>query len=589
MKEPKEFYTDQKAIFKKELQKIKQQLLIIGVLRLLVFLTTAYGIYVFFGNTKPVLISSILGISVFLFLVSKYTDLQLKKQKLEALVNINDIEINVLKGDFSALATGKEFINSKHSFSYDIDLFGANSFFQRLNRTTTNSGKQYLANDLASNSIDNIVQKQKAHQELANKPKWRQNFWATATLVDTNAKQDEILNFLNNHQSILPRFIKYVPPIFFMVSIALFMANYMAYIPFKIILIWFGLGLLFTGKYIKKVNAFYVKVSQAKEIFRQYFQLLKLIENEKFTSDLLKEKQNQIKHHSEKASTIFKKFSKALDALDQRNNILFALLANGFGLWDIKQVYKLEQWIDTYVGDVANWFEVITYFDAHNSYGNYIFNHPEYVFPVIKKSAYTIESKSLGHPLLKKEKRIDNDFVIKNNQFFIITGANMAGKSTFLRTVSLSIVMANVGLPVCAKKYDYQPIKLITSMRTDDSLSDDTSYFFSELKRLKFIVDAIQKETYFIILDEILKGTNSKDKAIGSKKFVEKLVNSNATGIIATHDLSLCEIANELPQVKNHFFDAQIINDELYFDYTFKKGICQNMNASFLLKKMAIV
>ena len=165
----------------------------------------------------------------------------------------------------------------------------------------------------------------------------------------------------------------------------------------------------------------------------------------------------------------------------------------------------------------------------------------------------------------------------------------MAGKSTFLRTVSLQIVMGNLGLPVCAESAEYNPIKLITSMRTTDSLTDDESYFFSELKRLKFIVDEIKTDRYFIILDEILKGTNSTDKAIGSRKFVEKLVASNSTGIIATHDLSLCAVAEEMPEVKNYFFDARIEDGELFFDYTFKPGICQNMNASFLLKKMQIV
>ncbi|MGK0235486.1 MAG: DNA mismatch repair ATPase MutS, partial [Psychroserpens sp.] len=160
---------------------------------------------------------------------------------------------------------------------------------------------------------------------------------------------------------------------------------------------------------------------------------------------------------------------------------------------------------------------------------------------------------------------------------------------TFLRTVSLAIIMANTGLPICAKEVKYSPIQLITSMRTSDSLTDDESYFFSELKRLKYIIEQIKSEKYFIILDEILKGTNSTDKAIGSRKFVEKLVASNATGIIATHDLSLCEISTTLEQVKNYYFDAEIINDELHFDYTFKTGICQNMNASFLLKKMEII
>ena len=126
-------------------------------------------------------------------------------------------------------------------------------------------------------------------------------------------------------------------------------------------------------------------------------------------------------------------------------------------------------------------------------------------------------------------------------------------------------------------------------MRTSDSLGDDESYFFSELKRLKYIVDKIQTEKYFIILDEILKGTNSTDKAIGSKKFIERLVKSNSTGIIATHDLSLCKIEKDLPEVENYYFDAEIINDELNFDYKLKGGICKNMNASFLLKKMEIV
>ena len=292
---------------------------------------------------------------------------------------------------------------------------------------------------------------------------------------------------------------------------------------------------------------------------------------------------------AKKASVIFKEYSKLLDALDQRNNIIIAVLGNGFFLRDLYQVYKIEKWIATYKDKVEQWFKVIAFFDAQNSLANFAFNHPNYVFPEIKTNSNVIKATNLGHTLLKETQRIDNDFIIKNQQFFIITGANMAGKSTFLRTVSLSIVMANVGLPVCAEHFEYSPIKLITSMRTSDSLVEDESYFFSELKRLKFIVDEIENDDYFIILDEILKGTNSTDKAIGSKKFVQKLVASNSTGIIATHDLSLCEIEKELNEVENYYFDAEIINDELNFDYQLKDGICKNMNASFLLKKMKIV
>ena len=589
MKESENFYTQQLQIFNQKLKQVNRQLLIIGILRLIVFLATAFSVYYFFGTSKSLILASIIGIAIFLFLVSKYTNLQHKKQKIKALININKTELQVLNGDFSNLPLGEEFNDTRHEFSNDIDLFGKKSFFQQLNRTATKSGMQYLAKHLTENAISGILNKQQANRELANKVKWRQQFSATASLVNTETNSDEIVHFIQNHESFLPKIMHYLPSLFLGVSVLLFGLNYFQVLPFKITIIWLVLGLLISGKYVKKIQLLSSQISKAGDTFKQYFKLLQLIETEMFSSDLLQKKQEETKHDSLKVSDILKELAKYIDALDQRNNILFALLGNGFALWDIKQTYKIEKWVNTYKNQVNNWFDVIAFFDAHNSYGNYIFNHNQYVFPQLSGTEYTINAKALGHPLLPKEMRIDNDFIIADNHFYIVTGANMAGKSTFLRTVSLSIVMANVGLPVCAKSFQYKPIKLITSMRTDDSLSEDTSYFFSELKRLKFIVDKIRQENYFIILDEILKGTNSHDKAIGSKKFVQKLVKSNATGIIATHDLSLCETANELKQVTNYYFDAQIIDNELYFDYSFKEGICQNMNASFLLNKMGIV
>jgi DNA mismatch repair ATPase MutS len=342
--------------------------------------------------------------------------------------------------------------------------------------------------------------------------------------------------------------------------------------------------------YLKKVNTLANNASKTKDTFKQYALLLKAIEAQTFQSQLVQEQQKRIQSEALKASQIFSKFSKALDALDNRNNLISAVLANGYLLWDLRQTYNIEQWIQQYADKVADWFDVVTFFDTYNSLGNYAFNHKEFIYPEITNATTTISAEHIGHPLLNSKKRVNSDLLLQQRQFFIVTGANMAGKSTFLRTVALHIVMANIGLPVCAKKSTYKPIKLITSMRTTDSLTDDSSYFFSELTRLKFVVDTIEKDTnYFVILDEILKGTNSTDKAIGSRKFVERLVGLNATGIIATHDLSLTEIESELSAVKNYYFDAEIINEELHFDYKLKQGVCQNMNASFLLKKMEIV
>ncbi|HLV39627.1 MutS-related protein, partial [Xanthomarina sp.] len=477
----------------------------------------------------------------------------------------------------------------QHYYSLDIDLFGRGSFFQFLNRTTINEGAEKLAQTLTANDIQDIELKQNAIKELADKPEWRQYFSAVATLIQAETPALKIIQWLTSQKSFLPKMMSWFPLVFSLLSLIMIGLGMSKIIDLAFIGYWLILGLLITGIYLKKINVLASNTDKVRDTFRQYALLLNQIENETFTSELLKSKQAQIQQEHKKASEIFSQFSKHLDALDNRNNLISAIFGNGFFLLDLKNAYKIEQWIHQYKSTVSNWFEVVSFFDAYNSLGNYAFNHPQYVFPEIVENTTVIEAEELGHPLLDKSKRVDSNLNIHNQEFFIVTGANMAGKSTFLRTVSLHIVMANAGLPVCAKSSKYAPVKLITSMRTTDSLTDDSSYFFSELTRLKFIVDEIAREPYFIILDEILKGTNSTDKAIGSRKFVEKLVASNATGIIATHDLSLCEISKELTEVKNHFFDAQIVNDELFFDYKFKDGICQNMNASFLLKKMEII
>ena len=589
MQNPLEFYKTEKQFFEQELSSLKKKLATSSTIRLIVFLTTIFGIYFFFQNTNIVIGIAFTGIIIFLYLIVKHTDLQHKRDLTKNLIKINKIEINVLNRDYFSLDDGKEFIDSTHFYSYDIDLFGRGSFFQYINRTVTNEGKKKLAQNLTENKILAIENKQKVIKELSQIPKWRQQFSAIASLVNVQHSAKEIAGWIHNYKSTFPKFLSFLPIVFSIISLFIIVLSSLQIINTQLLIIWFFIGLGISGFYLKKVNNLYVDASKAKDTFKQYHKLLNEIETTKFTSQVLKEKQEAIQTESQKASLIFGKFSKILDALDQRNNIIMAVVGNGFFLWDLQQVYKIEKWVNIYKGKIENWFEVIAFFDAQNSLANFYFNHPNYTFPKINDDNKVITAKNLGHPLLKESQRVDNDFTIKNQQFFIITGANMAGKSTFLRTVSLSIVMANIGLPVCAEKFEYSPVKLITSMRTSDSLADDESYFFSELKRLKFIVDKIKTENYFIILDEILKGTNSTDKAIGSKKFVQKLVASNSTGIIATHDLSLCEIEKELIEVQNYYFDAEIIDNELHFDYTLKDGICKNMNASFLLKKMKIV
>ncbi|TYA60073.1 MutS-related protein [Formosa maritima] len=589
MNNPNTFYKNQLEKHQQDLKKFSKKLIGMSSLRLLVFLITVPGIYLTFNMWQVALGIGIIGISLFIFLLSKYTDVKRLRDVSKALVTINEDELKIASGDFHHRDTGEKFLDPLHFYSLDIDLFGRGSFFQFINRTAINEGAETLAKALTANTIDKIELKQNGIKELSEKPEWRQQFSAFATLIKAETTALKIIEWLNSHELFLPKIMAWLPRVFSLASIVVVALGMFKLIDLGFVGYWLLLGLIVTGLYLKKINVLASNTDKVRDTFRQYALLLNQIENESFSSELLKNKQAYIQQEHKKASEIFSQFSKHLDALDNRNNLISAIFGNGFFLTDLKNAYKIEQWINKYKLTVAHWFEVVAFFDAYNTLGNYGFNHPEYVFPEIVENKTIIEAVDLGHPLLDKNKRVDSNLDIHNQEFFIVTGANMAGKSTFLRTVSLHIVMANTGLPVCAKSSKYSPVKLITSMRTSDSLTDDSSYFFSELTRLKFIVDEIAKEPYFIILDEILKGTNSTDKAIGSRKFVEKLVAGNATGIIATHDLSLCEISKELPEVKNHFFDAQIVNDELFFDYKFKDGICQNMNASFLLKKMEII
>nr|AOE13918.1 MutS-related protein, family 1 [uncultured bacterium]CCF99213.1 MutS family DNA mismatch repair protein [uncultured Flavobacteriia bacterium] len=590
MSDPVAHYTKNIKDYKTQLAAVRKKLLTSSSIRLVLFLTACAGIYFAWGNTQIILAIIVVFIIIFLFLVSKHSDLQYKRDFLEELIKINTTEIKVLHRDFHDLPDGDKFKNGQHAFSMDIDLFGRGSFFQYLNRTRLDPGAEKLANIFTENSIANIPQKQEAIQELSAKSAWRQTFSATAALVKTEVPVTFILKWLKAYKPYVPQTMRYIPQVFSLISLVVFVLYYFDILPIMVLVSWFFVGLAISGAFIKKTNKLAEYTSKTQTTFDQYYKLLIQLENEEFTSALLREKMANIApENGKKASEIVKILSKRLSAFDQRGNLLVGTFTNAFMLSDLRHGYAIEKWIANHAEQISDWFEVIAFFDAYNSLGNFSFNHTHYTFPEIKTDAKILESTAASHPLLDSKKAVSNDFSIDEEQFFIITGANMAGKSTFLRTVSLQIVMANVGLPVCAASASYTPIKLITSMRTTDSLTDDASYFFSELKRLQFIVKAIQTDRYFIILDEILKGTNSTDKAIGSRKFIDKLVASHSTGIIATHDLSLCAAADELPPVENYYFDAEIKNDELFFDYTFKKGICQNMNASFLLRKMNII
>ncbi len=585
----KTYYNKRLETLGSELSGVSQHLKILGVLRLSVFFLALLALYYFYN--RPEILFPAIGVFavIFVFLVLRFTRWKYLKDKLKALQKIVQTELLVLEHQYGSLPTGRAFEDADHTYSGDIELFGDGSFFQYANRTALPEGMGLLAKMLKENSTDQILEKQKAIKELSQIPEWRQEFTAIASLVKTEFPTTVLLKWLAKFKPILPKKFNLIPGIFAGLSIGLITLYILDLLSGWFLLSWFLLGLVITGSYLKKINKLNSDTSKILSTFQQYHRLFELLEKTKFESELLRAETRMFQDQEVLISSKIKEFSGILNAFDQRNNMLFGVFGNGFLLWDLWNCIRIQKWIGNYGSEVNQWFHVISFFDALNSLSNFAFNHPDFVFPTLVSGKTQLKVTNAVHPLIIPEKRVTNNLHLERGQFFIITGANMAGKSTFLRTVSLLLIMANTGLPVCASSMEYQPIRLITSMRTADSLSKEESYFFSELKRLKFIVEEISRGPYLIILDEILKGTNSTDKAVGSRKFIDKLVKSNSTGIIATHDLSLCQAAKELDAVENYYFDATIEDDELFFDYTLRPGICQNMNASFLLKKMKII
>lgn len=570
-------------------KRYNHQLRISGVIRLLAFLLAVIGVYFFWSSWQTTLIIAVIGVVSFLFLVSRHENIKKKRDYYNELIRLNELEIQVGKGDYQELPDGDEFKVDDHDYSRDIDLFGAGSFFQFLNRTALLEGRKLLAARLTANDTSHISQRQEAILELSKMLDYRQQYEATARLLDNETQPHAINKWIINYSSFVPSVFSWLCYVQLIISVAVGVLYGTDVISGYWLAGVFFIGLAITGKYVGKVTALGNNISKLEGFFTQYGKLLQLIESADFKSEVLKNMKSQILTDGATASSRLQKLGRAIGRLEQRSNLLFGIFANGFGLWDLKQVHTIEIWLEENKKHVPLWLETVAQLDALNSLGNFAYNHPDNTYPEIVEGTFKLNAVDAIHPLLDLKKAVGNTIDIHSGEFFIITGANMAGKSTFLRTVSMSIVMANTGLPIRARTASYAPIKLITSMRTSDSLKDDESYFFSELKRLKFIVDKMEQEKYFIVLDEILKGTNSVDKASGSRKLIEKLTLKNATGIIATHDLSLTEVAKDHEHISNYYFDAQIINDELFFDYTFKNGVATNMNASFLLKKMGIV
>jgi DNA mismatch repair ATPase MutS len=335
----------------------------------------------------------------------------------------------------------------------------------------------------------------------------------------------------------------------------------------------------------------YAKLNKVAPQLETLFDSVAWIEKEEFKSQLLAGLRSKYISSETRSSHTIRKLKNILDRSDIRLNPLVFIPLNTFVFWDLQQALVLEKWKRENKQHIGDWFHSLAEIESISSLGNLSFNHPAWAFPDLAGEQGTVIADSLGHPLILRENLVTNSFSTEGNQGLnLITGSNMAGKSTFLRSVGVNIVLAMMGSPVCARTFTVSNMKVISSMRVNDNLEENTSTFYAELKKLKEVIEAVNSnEKVFLLLDEILRGTNSADRHTGSKALIKQLIQHNAAGLIATHDLELAKLANEFPdKLHNYHFDVQVAGDELYFDYKLKKGICKSMNASLLMKKIGI-
>ncbi|MBN1986784.1 MAG: hypothetical protein JW761_10800 [Prolixibacteraceae bacterium] len=589
-----DFYIRKKEQFTRELKTISQTLSRFVWYRLISFVLIFVPVSVWGVGTWLTLWFTLAAVVLFFFLVKKNIQHEKRKKKTATLLKITHNELLALEHSFAHFENGASFLNTDHFYTCDLDIFGEGSLFQYINRTSTKSGRQMLADWLIFPLLDKnkIEKRQEAIKELSEMPEWRLQFLANGLLFEeTEEMNHEIKNWseteLDLKNSIATKWlITIVPLLTILALIPAFTGSSNFWISAAVLAQW-----IFMFFYRKRIRQYFRYFGRKSDLLEKYMQLLQFIEEKKFQSEYLQEIQKAVTA-PDSASHIFSQLKKRVKEFEYRGNIIVGVFLNSVFLWDIRCVYKLWKWHSKNHKKLALWLDAVAETDALISLANFAGNHPGFVFPKIHDGGFTYSAKQLGHPLLHSKKRVCNNLEINGwAKVLIVTGANMAGKSTFLRTVGVNLILGRMGAPVCAAEMKFTPVKLYTNMRTTDSLLKDESYFFAELKRIKGVLDRLKNgERIFVILDEMLKGTNSTDKLNGSKELIRKLVEFKSVSLIATHDLKLSEMENEFPQqVFNKCFEIRIENNDMVFDYLLSDGVTQTMNATFLMKKMGII
>jgi hypothetical protein len=586
------FYAKRLEQFNSELKKVRDKIAVVAVLRLAVFVASALLIYQYL--TSKAAVQGLIGLVLLIvfFLLIKYNfRLTDKKNLLTQMLFVNTNEWAVLRHERSSFANGKQF-GTGHPFAEDLDIFGEGSLYHLLNRATTSHGHEKLALEFQNTNItkEQIGEKQAAVRALGEQIENRQLLTANGLLHgEAEGNLHDLSGWLKQpahlHKNLFIRIIRWVLPLINVAIIfyALDSGNTLA-LAAGIAASW-----LVIASQLTYINIQHELVSKKQAILDQYAGILGIFSAvDADGSTLLGKLQENVSH----AHQAIHKLATLTSAFDQRLNLIVTTVLNSFFLYDIHCVLALERWKEKNRSQFEGWMKTVGEIESLNSFATFAFNNPGFQYPEPGDSGLFIEGKEIAHPLIGGGQRISNSITIgRQSRLLVVTGSNMSGKTTFLRTLGVNLVLAQCGAPVCAASFRFTPMHILSSIRVSDSLLENTSYFMAELKRLHQIVEHLDSgKPALVLIDEILRGTNSDDKTHGSEQFIRKLLSYNCITLFATHDLSLGALATEFPgTVANYCFESTIENGELFFDYKLREGVAKNRNASFLMRKMGII
>ncbi len=584
-------YTDRIGEYTKEQQAITRQLSFISFLRLLLFLAFAWFLYTAFRERFHTndLLYALLTIPWFLFFVFLASKRKARNRFLEQLIQINENELSIGRGNASFLDDGTSYSPQK-GFTVDLSIFGKESLFHLLNRAGSKTGREQLSRRLCSPLLApaDIRDHQAGIRELSGKLAFRQNLLAHTLLLEEEEALPQLRSGIreNNFAVLTNRgwtFLATAWPITGLAVMAY--AIWVGHIQWALAIII--LGLLLLSFIFKKVSQLYNHISKRSYLYGGYAICFRLISDEKFEHAYLQKKQKEIAE----AEYAFNRLARLSSLFDLRVSGI-SIFINGLFLFDLLCARAYLNWNKKYQPYIATWFDTMGEIEALNSLATFHYNHPAFIFPEPIENELFIRADGMGHPLMNQKIAVVNDIELGHPaKLHLITGSNMSGKSTFLRALGLNMILAQTGAPVFAKTFVFRPVQFLTSFHHIDSLSESTSYFYAELKALQAIIRSLnQPVPSLVLLDEVMRGTNSKDKHDGTALLIKKILGHSCLTVIATHDTELGILAGAHPgDIENFCFESALASGELTFDFKKRNGIAQTTNATYLMQQMGII